>query len=239
MIDLYTAATPNGHKVSIALEELGLPYTLKVLDLGAGEQRSPAYLAINPNGRIPAIVDHGAGGFAVFESGACLVYLAEKTGRLMPADVQGRSRVMQWLMFQMGGIGPMMGQANVFFRYFPEKIPAAIDRYQGECKRLFRVLDGHLAAHEYLAGDYSIADIANWAWVRTHRWSGVEIDDLPHLKRWRDAIRARPALQRGIEQPASKVDLTRDGDAAAKRFAEEALRMVETGQSLKADKGVA
>jgi GST-like protein len=239
MIDLYTAATPNGHKVSIALEELGLPYTLKVLDLGAGEQRSPAYLAINPNGRIPAIVDHGAGGFAVFESGACLVYLAEKTGRLMPADVQGRSRVMQWLMFQMGGIGPMMGQANVFFRYFPEKIPAAIDRYQGECKRLFRVLDGHLAAHEYLAGDYSIADIANWAWVRTHRWSGVEIDDLPHLKRWRDAIRARPAVQRGIEQPASKVDLTRDGDAAAKRFAEEALRMVETGQSLKADKGTA
>jgi GST-like protein len=239
MIDLYTAATPNGHKVSIALEELGLPYTLKVLDLGAGEQRSPAYLAINPNGRIPAIVDHGAGGFAVFESGACLVYLAEKTGRLMPADVQGRSRVMQWLMFQMGGIGPMMGQANVFFRYFPEKIPAAIDRYQGECKRLFRVLDGHLAAHEYLAGDYSIADIANWAWVRTHRWSGVEIDDLPHLRRWRDAIRARPAVQRGIEQPASKVDLTRDGDAAAKRFAEEALRMVETGQSLKADKGTA
>ncbi|MDP3833098.1 MAG: glutathione S-transferase N-terminal domain-containing protein [Hydrogenophaga sp.] len=239
MIDLYTAATPNGHKVSIALEELGLPYTLKVLDLGAGEQRSPAYLAINPNGRIPAIVDHGAGGFAVFESGACLVYLAEKTGRLMPADVQGRSRVMQWLMFQMGGIGPMMGQANVFFRYFPEKIPAAIDRYQGECKRLFRVLDGHLAEHEYLAGDYSIADIANWAWVRTHRWSGVEIDDLPHLKRWRDAIRARPAVQRGIEQPASKVDLTRDGDAAAKRFAEEALRMVETGQSLKADKGTA
>ncbi|WP_439607162.1 glutathione S-transferase family protein [Hydrogenophaga sp.] len=239
MIDLYTAATPNGHKVSIALEELGLPYTLKVLDLGAGEQRSPAYLAINPNGRIPAIVDHGAGGFAVFESGACLVYLAEKTGRLMPADVQGRSRVMQWLMFQMGGIGPMMGQANVFFRYFPEKIPAAIDRYQGECKRLFRVLDGHLAGHEYLAGDYSIADIANWAWVRTHRWSGVEIDDLPHLRRWRDAIRARPAVQRGIEQPASKVDLTRDGDAAAKRFAEEALRMVETGQSLKADKGVA
>ncbi|MDZ4400330.1 glutathione S-transferase family protein, partial [Hydrogenophaga sp.] len=119
MIDLYTAATPNGHKVSIALEELGLPYTLKVLDLGAGEQRSPAYLAINPNGRIPAIVDHGAGGFAVFESGACLVYLAEKTGRLMPADVHGRSRVMQWLRFQLGGIGPMLGQANVFFRYFP------------------------------------------------------------------------------------------------------------------------
>ena len=233
MIDLYTAATPNGHKVSIALEELGLPYSLKVLNLTEGEQRQPDYLKINPNGRIPAIVDHEADGFAVFESGACLIYLAEKTGRLMPADAQGRSRVLQWLMFQMGGIGPMMGQANVFFRYFPEKIPAVIDRYQGESKRLFRVLDGQLKDHEYLAGDYSIADIANWAWVRTHRWSGVEMDDLPHLKRWRDAIRARPAVQRGIEQPPSKVDLTRDGDAGAQRFAEDARRMVEMGQSLR------
>lgn len=231
MIDLYTAATPNGHKVSIALEELGLPYTLKVIDLTAGEQRKPAFLAINPNGRIPALIDRDADDFAVFESGACLIYLAEKTGRLMPTDAKGRSRVLQWLMFQMGGIGPMMGQANVFFRYFPEKIPAAIDRYQGECRRLFRVLDGHLQHHEYLAGDYSIADIANWAWVRTHRWSGVEIDDLLHLKRWRDAIRQRPAVQRGIEQPASKVDLTRDGDEAAKRFSEEARTMVETGRS--------
>lgn len=230
MIDLYTAATPNGHKVSIALEELGLPYALKVIDLTAGEQRTPAFLAINPNGRIPALIDREADDFAVFESGACLIYLAEKTGRLMPTDARGRSRVLQWLMFQMGGIGPMMGQANVFFRYFPEKIPAAIDRYQGECKRLFRVLDGHLQHHEYLAGDYSIADIANWAWVRTHRWSGVEIDDLPHLKRWRDAIRQRPAVQRGIEQPPSKVDLTRDGDEAAKRFSEEARTMVETGR---------
>ncbi len=138
-------------------------------------------------------------------------------------------------MFQMGGIGPMMGQANVFFRYFPEKIPAVIDRYQGESKRLFRVLDGQLKDHEYLAGDYSIADIANWAWVRTHRWSGVDMDDLPHLKRWRDAIRARPAVQRGIEQPPSRVDLTRDGDAGAQRFAEDARRMVEMGQSLKGD----
>jgi GSH-dependent disulfide-bond oxidoreductase len=234
MIDLYTAATPNGHKVSIALEELGLPYTLKVLDLAKGEQKMPAFLAINPNGRIPAIVDHEAGGFAVFESGACLVYLAEKTGRLMPTDAQGRSLVMQWLMFQMGGIGPMMGQANVFFRYFPEKIPAVIDRYQGESKRLFRVLDARLKDHEFLAGDYSIADIANWAWVRTHRWSGVEVDDLPHLVRWRDTIRARAAVQRGIEQPASRVDLTRDGDEGARKFAEEARTMVEMGHSLKA-----
>lgn len=233
MIDLYTAATPNGHKVSIALEELGLPYTLRVLDLGRNEQKAPAFLAINPNGRIPALVDHEADDFAVFESGACLIYLAEKTGRLMPADAKGRSRVLQWLMFQMGGIGPMMGQANVFFRYFPEKIPAVIDRYQGETRRLFRVLDGHLQHHEFLAGDYSIADIANWAWVRTHRWSGVELDDLPHLRRWRDAIRQRPAVQRGIAQPPSSIEQRLDDPASAQRFVEEARRMVEMGQSLK------
>jgi glutathione S-transferase/GST-like protein len=235
MIDLYTAATPNGHKVSIALEELALPYTLQVLDLSKGEQKLPAFLAINPNGRIPAIVDRAetpdAEDFAVFESGACLIYLAEKTGRLMPTDVKGRSRVIQWLMFQMGGIGPMMGQANVFYRYFPEKLQPAIDRYQGESKRLFRVLDGHLKDHEYLAGDYSIADIANWAWVRTHRWSGVEVDDLPHLQRWLAAIRARPAVQKGIEMPPSKMDLTRDGEEQAKKFSEQARTMVEMGQS--------
>jgi len=231
MIDLYTAATPNGHKVSIALEELALPYTLKVLDLSEGQQKLPAFLAINPNGRIPAIVDRDEDDFAVFESGACLIYLAEKTGQLMPSDAKGRSRVLQWLMFQMGGIGPMMGQANVFFRYFPEKIQPAIDRYQGESRRLFTVLDGHLKDHEYLAGDYSIADIANWAWVRTHRWSGVEIDDLPHLKRWMDAIRQRPAVQRGIEAPPSKINLTKDGDDAAEKFSEEARKMVEMGQN--------
>ncbi len=231
MIDLYTAATPNGHKVSIALEELGLPYSLRVLDLSANEQKEPWFLAINPNGRIPAIVDHDEGDFAVFESGAILIYLAEKTGRLMPQDAKGRSRVLQWLMFQMGGIGPMMGQANVFYRYFPEKIQPAIDRYQGEVRRLFRVLDGHLAKHEYLAGDYSIADIANWAWVRTHNWSGVAIDDLPHLVRWRDQIRARAAVQRGIEMPPSSFD--RDGDSAeqAKAFSDKARNMIETGQS--------
>jgi len=233
MIDLYTAATPNGHKVSIALEELGLPYTLQVLDLAKGEQKLPAFLAINPNGRIPAIVDRSAGDFAVFESGACLMYLAEKTGLLMPQDAKGRSLVVQWLMFQMGGIGPMMGQANVFFRYFPEKIQPAIDRYQGESKRLFRVLDTHLKDHEYLAGDYSIADIANWAWVRTHRWSGVEVDDLPHLQRWLAVIRARPAVQKGIEMPPSKMDLTRDGEDEAKKFAEQARNLVEMGQSRK------
>ena len=231
MIDLYTAATPNGHKVSIALEELGLPYELKVLDLAAGEQKRPDYLAICPNGRIPAIVDHDEGGFAVFESGAILVYLAEKTGQLMPKNVKGRSLVMQWLMFQIGGIGPMMGQANVFYRYFPQKIQPAIDRYQAEGRRLFEVLDGRLKDHEWLAGDYSIADIANWAWVRTHRWSGISIDGLEHLRRWRDAIRARPAVQRGLERPAAKVDLTRDGDDAAERFSREARSMVTGAQN--------
>lgn len=231
MIDLYTAATPNGHKISIALEELALPYTLHTLDLSDGTQKQPDFLKINPNGRIPAIVDRSEDDFAVFESGAILVYLAEKTGRLMPADVKGRSQVMQWLMFQMGGVGPMMGQANVFFRYFPEKIPAAIDRYQGESTRLFRVLDGHLKDHEYLAGDYSIADIANWAWVRTHKWSGVAMDDMPHLKRWTDAIRARPAVLKGIEMPPSRINLNLDSEEAAKAFSQEARKMVETGNS--------
>lgn len=231
MIDLYTAATPNGHKVSIALEELGLPYTLHTLDLSTGAQKQPDFLVINPNGRIPAIVDRDQDDFAVFESGAILVYLAEQTGKLMPSDVKGRSRVMQWLMFQMGGVGPMMGQANVFYRYFPEKIQAAIDRYQGESKRLFRVLDGHLKDHEFLAGDYSIADIANWAWVRTHRWSGVEVDDLPHLKRWLDTIRARPAVLKGIEMPPSSINLRIDDEEKTREFSQAARKMMETGQS--------
>jgi GST-like protein len=231
MIDLYTAATPNGHKISIALEELGLPYEMHTLSLSKGEQRRPEYLAICPNGRIPAIVDRANDGFAVFESGAILVYLAEKTGRLMPRDAKGRSLVLQWLMFQMGGIGPMMGQANVFFRYLPDKIPQAIDRYQGECRRLFRVLDQRLKDHAYLAGEYSIADIANWAWVRTHKWSGVEVDDLPSLKRWLEQIRARPAVLKGILMPPPAVRDSSDA-AEARRFAEQARSIVETGQSL-------
>lgn len=201
MIDLYTASTPNGWKASVMLEELGLPYEVKALRLGRNEQKSPEYLKINPNGRIPAIVDRDEGGFAVFESGAILLYLAEKTGRLLPGDAKGRSVVIQWLMFQMSAVGPMMGQANVFFRYFPEKIQPAIDRYQKECRRLFEVLDRRLERSEYVAGGYSIADIANWCWVRTHRWSGLEIDDLPNLVRWRDAVGRRPACQRGVKIP--------------------------------------
>ena len=232
MIDLYTAPTPNGHKVSIALEELELPYALHALDLAQNTQKEDWYLAINPNGRIPALVDRAEDNFAVFESGACLIYLAEKTGRLMPTYARGRSQVLQWLMFQMGGVGPMMGQANVFFRYFPEKIQPAIDRYQGESKRLLRVLDGRLKDNEYLAGDYSIADIANWAWARTHRWSGVDVEDLPNLKRWMATIRARPAVQSGILKPPSTLDLGRDEDAeSVRRFAEQARTFVEMGGS--------
>ena len=200
MITLYTASTPNGWKASITLEELGLDYTVRPIDLTKGEQKEDWYAAICPNGRIPAIVDHDDD-FAVFETGAIMVYLAEKTGRLMPADAKGRSLVMQWLMFQMGGIGPMMGQANVFYRYAPEKIPFAINRYQREGRRLFEVLDARLEDHEYLAGEYSIADIANWSWVHTYKWSGIQADGLPHLKRWRDAIRARPAVERGRAVP--------------------------------------
>jgi len=231
MIDLYSAATPNGHKISIALEELALPYTLHTLDLSRNQQKEPWFLAINPNGRIPAIVDREQDNFAVFESGAILIYLAEKTGQLMPPDLKGRSQVLQWLMFQMGGVGPMMGQANVFYRYFPEKIQPAIDRYQGESQRLLRVLDGRLKDHQYLAGDYSIADIANWAWVRSHKWSGVNIDDLPHLQRWIDLIGARPAAQKGLLMPPSSRDLAADPDADADQYAARVRSMLETGQS--------
>ena len=202
MIDLYTAATPNGFKVSIALEEMGLDYRVHVLDLGAGEQKLPSFLAINPNGRIPAIIDRDNDDFAVFESGAILLYLAEKTGRFLSSDANKRSRVIQWLMFQMGGVGPMMGQANVFYRYFPEKIPAAIERYQHEGRRLFEVMNSQLAHHRYLAGDdYSIADMATWPWARGYEWSGISIDGLEHLQRWLNELAQRPACQKGIVTP--------------------------------------
>jgi GST-like protein len=202
MIDLYTAATPNGWKISIALEELGLPFTVHPLAFSKQEQKEDWFLKLNPNGRIPAIVDRGNDDFAIFESGAILIYLAEQTGRLMPKDVKGRSRVIQWLMFQMAGIGPMMGQANVFLRYAPEKIPYAIDRYQREVRRLFEVLERQLATHEYIAGEeYSIADIAHWSWISGYEWSGVNIDGLPQLARWMKMIGERPAVQRGRAVP--------------------------------------
>jgi glutathione S-transferase/GST-like protein len=227
VIELYTAPTPNGWKVSIALEELSLPYNVHRIDILEGVQKEPWFLAINPNGRIPAIIDREGDDFAVFESGAILVYLAEKAGRLMPSDPKERSRVLQWLMFQMGGIGPMMGQTNVFFRYFPEKIQPAIDRYQNETRRLLSVLDGRLKDHEYLAGDYSIADIANWSWVRTHNWSGVAIDHLPHLKRWLDVIAARPAAQKGITVPYEIKTMDHGQGKEAERLAVDIRKMVQ------------
>ncbi|MDH3995231.1 MAG: glutathione S-transferase N-terminal domain-containing protein [Gammaproteobacteria bacterium] len=221
MIELYTAPTPNGYKASIALEEMEIPYTVHTIGLTEGEQKQPDFLKICPNGRIPAIVDREEDDLAVFESGAIMIYLAEKCGRYLPTDVRGRSRVIQWLMFQMGGVGPMMGQANVFYRYFPEKIQPAIDRYQAECRRLFEVLNTQLEDNEYLAGDYSIADMANWAWVRTHNWSGASVEGLDHLSRWMGAIVARPGAQRGVKVP---VDIAEIMDAKKQEDAEEFSR---------------
>jgi GSH-dependent disulfide-bond oxidoreductase len=203
MIELLTAATPNGWKISIALEELGLPYTVKPISLSKLEQKEEWFLKINPNGRIPAIVDHDNGGFQVFESGAILIYLAEKTGKLLPTEPKARSLVLQWLMFQMSGVGPMMGQANVFFRYAPEKIQYAIDRYQREVRRLFEVLERQLKDNSYIAGpDYTIADIALFPWVAGYEWSGVSIEGLTSLKRWLDLVGARPAVVKGRAIPA-------------------------------------
>lgn len=208
MIDLYTAATPNGHKISIALEEMELEYRVHALDLMAAEQKQPEFTAVNPNGRIPAIIDTNNDNFAVFESGAILLYLAEKTGKFLPTEPNKRSQVIQWLMFQMGGVGPMMGQANVFYRYFPETIPSAIERYQHEGRRLFEVMDNQLAKHAYLAGDeYTIADMATWPWVRTYEWSGIDIEGLSHLQRWLDELAERPACQKGVLVPLPS-DLT-------------------------------
>ncbi|RUM30426.1 MAG: glutathione S-transferase [Alteromonas sp.] len=205
MIDLYTAATPNGWKASVALEEMGLKYTAHAVNLMKGEQKTPEFLAMNPNGRIPVIVDREADGHIVFESGAIMIYLAEKSGMFLPSDAKRKSQVLQWVMFQMGGIGPMMGQANVFHRYLEEKIPVAIARYQNEVRRLFTVLDGRLENREYLVDDYSIADMANWCWVRTYEWSGVSIEGLDNLTRWKNSIEARPAARRGVEVP-NKID---------------------------------
>ncbi|MFT6373327.1 MAG: glutathione S-transferase [Gammaproteobacteria bacterium] len=226
MIDLYTAPTPNGHKASCTLEALELEYTTHFVNIGEGEQKLPEFLALNPNGRIPAIVDRDAGDFPIFESGAIMIYLAEKTGRLMPTDAKGRSEVIQWLMFQMGGVGPMMGQANVFFRYFPEKIPAAIDRYQNEGRRLFEVLDTRLRDNEWLAGDYSIADIANWCWVRTHKWSGISLDGLDNLQRWNDVMFTQPGMSKGIDVPFSLGNLL-DDEEEQEKFKANAREMLQ------------
>ncbi|HEV2560897.1 MAG TPA: glutathione S-transferase N-terminal domain-containing protein [Rhizomicrobium sp.] len=227
MIDLYTSSTPNGWKASVALEEMALAYEVHPISLSKGDQKQDWFLKINPNGRIPAIVDRDEDNFAVFESGAILIYLAEKCGKLMPKDVKGRSLVIQWLMFQMGGIGPMMGQANVFYRYWPEKIQPAIDRYQNESRRLFEVLNGRLADHEYLAGDYSIADIANWCWVRTHPWSGISMEELDHLQRWLDAIAARLAVQIGVKVPVDMAAMRKGDGEGAKQVVDSARSILQ------------
>ena len=226
MIDFYTAPTPNGHKVSCTLEAMELQYETHVVNLMENEQKKPEFLAISPNGRIPAIVDRDADNLPIFESGAIMLYLAEKTGKLMPTDLHEKAKVLEWVMFQMSGVGPMMGQANVFFRYFPEKIQPAIDRYQNEGRRLFEVLDNHLAKQDWLAKDYSIADIANWCWVRTYKWSGISIEGLNHLERWMKAMYGQPGMSAGLEVPI-KMESLLDDDKKAKEFAKNAEKMVK------------
>jgi len=222
MIDLYTAATPNGHKISVALEEMRLDYNLTNVNLLENEQKSDKFLAMNPNGRIPVIVDHqphmtnhskSNEPFVLFESGAILIYLAEKTGLFYGNNQTQRYQIMQWVMFQMSGLGPMMGQANVFHRYFPERIDVVIDRYQNEVKRLLTILDEQLKGNDYLVGDFSIADIAMWTWAKTHNWSGVNIDELKHLQKWIDRIYERPTALKGSKLPPSAAaeDIVKSG----------------------------
>ena len=202
MIDLYTWTTPNGRKVSIMLEELALPYRVHPINIGKGEQFAPEYVAINPNSKIPSLVDSdGRAPVAMMESGAILIYLADKTGRLLPGSGQDRYVALQWLMFQMGGVGPIFGQVHHFLRAAKEPVPYAIERYTRETQRLYGVLNARLQAHEYLAGDYSIADIATYPWVARYEWHKTNLADFPNVKRWFDAISARPAVQRGMKVP--------------------------------------
>ena len=211
MIELYTSPTPNGYKISVALEELDIPYNVHVVNLQSGDQKKPEFLELNPNGRIPVIVDTDNDNLSIMESGAQLIYLAEKAGKLLPTETKARSKVMQWLMFQMGGIGPMMGQANVFYRYWPgEKIQPAIDRYQNEGRRLFEVMETRLKDNKYLADDFSIADIANWCWVRIYKWSGINIDGLDGLQRWMNTMEERPACKKGVSVPIDIVAMMKN-----------------------------
>jgi GST-like protein len=221
LIDLYYWPTPNGWKVSIALEELELAYRTIPVHIGRGAQFEPDFLAISPNNRIPAIVDRDPEGggepISVFESGAILLYLAEKTGRLIPTDPRDRKQVIEWLMWQMGGLGPMLGQAHHFRTYAPEKIQYGIDRYTNEASRLYGVLDRQLEGKEYIGGDYSIADIACWPWIVPHERQGQKLEDTPNLKRWYERVKQRPAVQRGFELGA---ELRQDGgmDEKAKQI---------------------
>ena len=203
MIELHTWSTPNGRKVSVMLEEVGLPYSVHPVNIGKDEQFRPEFLAISPNNRIPAIVDpDGPGGrFSLFESGAILIYLGEKTGKLIPKDASARYTALQWLMWQMGGLGPMLGQTHHFLRAAKEEVPYAINRYKTETRRLYGVLDKRLAQAEYLAGEYSIADVASYPWVARHEWHQVDLADFPSVRRWYDTIGARPAVERGMKVP--------------------------------------
>ena len=226
MIDLYYWTTPNGHKITIFLEETGLPYKLRPVNISRGDQFDPAFLAISPNNRIPAIVDHrppdGGPPLSLFESGAILLYLGGKTGRFYPEDLRGRCEVAQWLFWQMGGLGPMAGQAHHFRLYAPEKVPYAIDRYTRECGRLYRVLDRRLADREFVAGDYSIADMACYPWIRPER-QGQDLADFPHLARWHAAIKARPAVERAyaLAKSINEVPAVPDDKARAVLFGQD------------------
>jgi GST-like protein len=205
MIELYTWSTPNGRKVSVMLEELGVPYNVHAINIGKGDQFTTNYVAINPNSKIPAIVDtEGPDGkpISIMESGAILVYLAEKGGKLLPTGVRARSAVLQWLMFQMGGVGPMFGQVHHFLRAAKEPVPYAIERYTTETRRLYGVLNDRLKDREHLADDYSIADIATYPWIARYEWHKTRLEDFPHVKRWFDAISVRPTVQRGMQVPA-------------------------------------
>ena len=232
MIHLYSSTTPNGHKASIMLEEAEIDYECTYVRLLKGEQKLPEFLALNPNGRIPVIVDKANDDFVVFESGAILVYLAEQSGKFLPTDFKKRSEVMQWLMFQMGGIGPMQGQAHVFVRYAPEKIPFAIKRYQDETRRLYEVYDQQLSDNEFLCGDISIADFATFPWVLVHPWAKVEIDDLPNLTRWLKTMNARKGVQAGlaVPEPMNIQKLVADADDKGAES-----QLLKTGQSMLVD----
>lgn len=214
MLDLYFWTTPNGYKVTILLEELGLAYNVIPVHIGKGEQFNPDFLRISPNNKIPALVDHRSPDgkpLALFESGAIMMYLAEKAGwRFMPADLRSRYEVVQWLMFQMGGIGPMLGQAHHFRRYAKEQIPYAVERYTSEAARLYRVLDKRLGEAEFLADDYSIADMAVYPWLRPHKWQGQDIAAWPNLQRWYNAVRGRPAVQRGLAVMQDRLEDNRE-----------------------------
>ncbi|EJE53368.1 glutathione S-transferase [Acidovorax sp. CF316] len=223
MIDLYSWAAPNGHKVQILVEELGIPYRIIPINITAGDQHTDGYRAINPNGKIPAIVDHAPSDrgepFSVFETGAIMVYLAEKENRFLPTAMRQRSEVLQWLFWQVGGIGPAMGQAQHFFRYASEQVPYAITRYQTETRRLFRVLDERLVGREFICDEYSIADMANFAWIRINKMTGVSLDDFPQVQAWYGRVRSRPGVSRGLDLLRSQwVDVTKSDEAKLNLF---------------------